>query len=128
MVTEKQVLSLGKAHGFTSSPRRGFVGLERQRADGVNQRLDVFWWSNPKIADAHGTPRSYLVLCPTLDGGAEAGRWKVPLVEWPSDGQPTRRWADVADEVSRVIMPIMDGPVEMSVARLEGLDERYLLL
>lgn len=127
MATEKQVTALGAECGFDPSPRRGFVGLARVREDGYYQRLDIFWWSNRKHAAAHGIPRAYLVICPALNGWGEVGRWRLPLVDWPSEEQATRPWTDVAGEFKEVFLPILDAPLHEARLRLARLDDRYVL-
>lgn len=127
MATPSQMLALGEACGFSASERRGFVGLARVREDGYYQRLDFFRWSNRKHAAAAGVPRAYLVVCISLNGRAETGRWIVPLVEWPSELQEPRPWVDVAEEFKTVFPPILDAPLHDARARLVGLERRYRL-
>ncbi len=122
MASERQILALGAQHGYGPSPRDGFVGMAKLRGDGTRQRLDIFTWGNAKVADKHGIPRAYLVLCPGI-GDEEIDRWRLPLVDWP--GQETRKWGDVASEFDEVLAPILDGPAEQIAERLRGLGSRY---
>ncbi len=124
MTSERQLLALGAQHGYGPSPRIGFVGMAKLRADGTKQRLDIFTWGNAKVADQHAIPRSYLALCPGI-GDEEIGRWRLPLVEWP--GQATRAWADVAAEFDDVFAAVLDGPVAQIAERLFALGPRYAL-
>lgn len=118
---------LAREHGFTDSPRQGLVGLARATTGGGTQRFDVFEWSNPKAADAKGLPRAYLAICPSLDGATELGRWRVPLVEWPSTTQNERPWDEVAQELDDVIFPLMDLPDGDAEHRFHQLGDRYLM-
>lgn len=122
-----RLTSLMREHGFTRSTRQGLVGYARHAPDGTDQRLDVFHWSNPVVADQHGWPRSYLVACPSLDGITEVGRWKIPLVEWPSADQPERPWGDVAKELADVIITPMNLPSPDAHEWFAQVDDLYAM-
>lgn len=115
MVSVNKILSLGALHGFQPSERLGFVGMNRITAENVEQRLDIFQWSNPAVADRDGIPRAYLVICLSLTGGLEdSGRWRLPLVEWPSERQETRPWEDVVEEFNEIVSPLLLVPWAVS--------------
>jgi len=119
-MSEQRMLALGAKYGFAPSPRPGFVGMART-TPGTVQRLDVFFWSNRKHADAHGIPRSYAVL------EVAGRRYRLPLVEWPSPTQPRRPWADVEAEFDEVFGPVLtasENGQEAPWERLEG-NARY---
>lgn len=112
MSNKTKILELGALYEFKESPREGFIGMSR-RAGGPDgfyeQRLDVFRWHNDAVAETSGIPRAYLVLCLTLHGSQEdGGRWRLPLVEWPSEEQPLRTWDDVVSEFDDVFAPLFD--------------------
>lgn len=99
-MSEKRILALGEKYGFAPSPRAGFIGMERNAPQGV-QRLDVFVWSNKKLAEAAGIPWSYAVV--DIDGA----RYRLPLVERPSQTQPRRPWAQVEAEFDEAFGPLL---------------------
>lgn len=114
MATARQLSSMLDGTGFESFEIPGFHGFRRRYGD-RDQVLLFFSWSNPKIADRRGIPRSYLVLLPFLDHGEdECGRYIIPQVEWPSKDQKRRPWQDVADEFRQVFLPIMDAPADQA--------------
>lgn len=120
----KRVTDLLESHGFTLNPRPGFLGFSRTHNE-VVQYIDFFRWSNKKNAESAGIPRTYLVLCISRNGERyeDSGRWRLPLVEWPSDEQPVRKWSDVVDEFNEIFMPLLDSPETPF-----NLDERYHLV
>lgn len=118
MSTRVFLHQLTSRHGFTPSPRPGFYGAERG-----DQRCDIFRWKNVDVADRDGIPREYLVLCLTFTRCCleDGGRWRLPLVEWPSVDQNKREWSDVLDEFDSVFLPLFDS------TEFPRLDERYHL-
>lgn len=101
----KRALDLGAPYGFEFSHSDGFVGMKRTNEDGTTERLDVFYWSNKKAAEAAGIPWAYVVF------DIEGRRYRIPQVEWPSDTQERRPWADVKAEFDRVFGPVLNLPV-----------------
>lgn len=134
MPSQMQVLKMLAPHGFTLSPRQGFVGAGRTHPDGRAQRLDVFFWSGTRQADAAGIPRSYLVADLGLDA-AGGPRRRLPLVHWPDDPgqrvpaaqQRIRPWREVVAEFEEVFIPAMNVDLHTGYAMLEALPERYLI-
>lgn len=109
-MSTKRILAIGAALRFSPAPRPGFVGMSDPNDRSGRRRLDVFTWQGDKHADIAGTPRKYLVLCPSFDGN-EAGRWVVPLVHWldargrriPSAMQKIRPWGQVHEEAVQAL-------------------------
>lgn len=126
MAGVKQIRRMITPHGFKQFDNPGFLGFRRVHADGRSQGLSVFTWSNDKIAFAEGIPRSYLVLCMALGSengsGGVGGRYRLPLVHWPSEDQPIRPWAEVIREFRSVFMPMYDGSEAEGVRLLANLD------
>lgn len=122
-VTHERTFALGAPYGFTPSPRPGFIGMDRARPDGTRERLDLFFWSNRKVAAMHGIPRSYIVL--VLDGS----RYRLPEVKWPGDDQARRPWSEVAAEFHEAFGPLFTLPAAERAAHREKLDAdpRYQL-
>lgn len=136
MVTSRQMEKLAASCGFTLHMAPGFVGAHRRHRDGRFQQMHLFWWRNDKVAAQHGIPRAYLLVDPTLDqdGGqptpnsyGSLGRFRIPLVEWPSQDQPWRTWGDVATEFRKVFGAAFDAPLDVGTEAIRGLPERYQL-
>lgn len=110
-------------HGFTEYETPGFLGFKRK--DGRDLR--VFFWSNTKVADRDGTPRSTTIFCIGFEH-PDAYRLAVPNVVWPSEDQPKRDWADIESELTSVILPLYDMKMDEAEARAEELaDGKYAL-
>lgn len=109
--------------GFEEYEVPGFLAFSYGPND-----LRVFKWSNPKIADRDGIPRSYAVLCFGF-GTPDQFRLRVPLVEWPSESQAKRPWAEVQAEIETVLLPLLNFRSHTeAAAALASLDtERYAL-
>ncbi|WP_134081077.1 hypothetical protein [Mycobacteroides salmoniphilum] len=126
---------LAESHGFTLHDATGFVAGHRWHEDGRFQQVHLFWWRNDKIAEQRGIPRAYLVVDPTLNLGSgqqptdnsygSVGRYRIPLVEWPSTVQEMRKWDDVAAEFSEVFGPAFDAPLEVGTESMRKLADRY---
>jgi hypothetical protein len=128
MPTEKQITSMVDGHGFRMTPEPGFVSFRRTHPDGRPQLLRVFWWSNKKIAAERGIPNAYLVVCLSLDQDErEEGRYRLPLVDWPSPDQVRRSWRDVAKEFTRVFMDALNASSDEGHRKLDSLGDRHLL-
>jgi hypothetical protein len=67
-------------------------GFEAFRKDSVEIRF--FWWSNAKAAQELNVPRSSLVLRTSMGDDTH-----ISLVEWPSEEQKSRKWAEVEREI-----------------------------
>lgn len=127
-LTSKRAEKLLGARGFAMIPDRGFLSGRRELADGRCQMVRLFTWSNRAVADAHGIPRGYVVVAPCLVGSAEVGRYRVPLVQWPTAEQEPRSWAEVADEIDEVFLAVLDLPDAEIHASFDALDPvRYTL-
>lgn len=122
--------------GFEPVERPGMASFERVTSDGRRQRLSWFRWSNPKVADQQGIPRNYLVAAISTDDTdlgqipiEDVPRLRIPLVEWPSEQQAARPWGAVADDIRRVVLPILDAAPGHGYAHLTGLPDgkSYLL-
>lgn len=136
MVTKRQVERLAESHGFTLHDAPGFIGAHRRHADGRFQQVHLFWWRNDKIAAQRGIPRAYLVVDPTLDQESgqptarscgSVGRYRIPLVEWPSAEQAVRKWDDVVAEFGEVFGAAFDAPLDVGTEALRKLPDRYLI-
>lgn len=139
MPTERQIITMTEPHGFRLEHKPGFVAVARRHPeDARHQWFKIFWWGNPKHADAKGIPRSYLCIDPILDseqGHSTLGRYRLPLVDWPdnpddrlpSSEQKIRPWRDVVKEFNEVFVAALDAPQEIGHANLLALGERYRL-
>lgn len=127
---DDQIALWASGHGFKQSPRRGFLGFARTGDDGVEQRLDMFRWSNAKAAATAGVPRSYLVVLVTTGLHPDPPRVRIPLVEWPSEAQPARSWVEVGEELDEIIMPFMGASADHLECLVQDLydNERNLLV
>lgn len=109
--------------GFEEYETPGFLAFSYGPND-----LRVFTWSNRKVADRDGIPRSYAVLCFGF-GTPDQFRVRVPLVEWPSAEQAKRPWPEVQAEIETVFLPLLN--LRSSVEALAVLDsydqDRYSL-
>ena len=75
--------------GFTEFADPGFEAFRR---DGEEVRF--FWWSSRRHGLHLNVPRASLVI-----RTADRDDIHVSMVDWPSEDQPLRPWADVAAEV-----------------------------
>lgn len=91
------------SYGFTEYETPGFLGFSRGQDD-----LRVFFWSNAKVADKTQSPRSTTIFCVGFDGGTDQHRLVLSNVEWPSDEQRKRDWADIESELRSVILPLFE--------------------
>lgn len=120
MPTPNQMIKLLAGTGFEQVQDPGFVGFRRIHPDGRGQLLRFFFWSNRKHADATGIPRAYIVACVGLDQDRiEDRRFRINLVEWPSQDQPRRPWADVSQDVRDHVLPMLDAPSDEGHQLLE---------
>ncbi|RIT36759.1 hypothetical protein D2E76_15995 [Mycobacteroides abscessus] len=129
--------ALAESHGFTLHEAPGYVvGAHRRHADGRLQQMHLFWWRNDKIAAQRGIPRAYLVVDPTLDqaGGkptpnsyGSEGRFRIPLVAWPSEEQAMRPWEDVVAEFGAVFGAAFDAPLQVGSEAIRELPARYMI-
>lgn len=133
-MTKRQLEKLAESLGFTLHDAPGYVGAHRRHADGRLQQMHLFWWRNDKIAAQRDLPKAYLVVDPTLDqtGGqptpnsyGSQGRFRVPLVDWPSTQQALRTWADVVAEFNEVFGTAFDAPLDDGVDAIRKLPGRY---
>ena len=128
MASKKQVIALAREHGFTQDPDPGLICFRRTHPDGRQQMLRVFWWSNKKFAATLGIPNAYIVVCPGIDQDHhEDGRFRLPLVEWPSSEQLRRSPHEVLEEFRNVFIKALDAPSAQAHEAFQGLGGRYRL-
>jgi hypothetical protein len=113
--------------GFEPIRRPGFVSWRRTHDDGRPQTLSVFTWSNAKIAAEHDIPRSYLVVCLSLDSEHEEYRLRLPIVEWPSVEQRPRKTADIQQEFVEVFLGALNAPLDEGRSLLASVERRNVL-
>ena len=134
MTTTKRIAALVEPHGFVEHDEPGFAGFHRIHPDGRKQLLHVFFWGNPKHAEAKGIPHSYVVVVPTIDSETlpeEDGYYRsedarVRINTKGIHGVPIA-WEDAAAEFSELILPIFDEPVETGYDLLSKLEETHSL-
>lgn len=121
MVSRKQLEPALGRHGFSYVEEPGFHSFHRVHRDGDDQYVRFFTWSNRAHADKAGIPRAYLVVV------LREGRFRLPLVQWPSAGQARVPLGEVLDELEKVFL----GPLELDAASrsriFAGLEDRYVL-
>ncbi len=100
-------------HGFAEYETPGFLGFTHKSG----RDLRVFFWSNAKVADRDGTPRSTTIFCVGFD---QPDQYRIGLsnVVWPSPDQPKRDWADIERELVADILPLY--ALEPSAARAQA--------
>lgn len=127
MTTAKRMRDLVTGSGFTVIDETGLIEGVRHHADGREQILHVFYWTNPKHAAKVGIPHGYLALRGSIGPGANTGiqTMRLPTYDWPSDDPERRPWPEVLDEFREVLLPCWDLPLPEGAARLRQLPDRY---
>lgn len=121
MISRKQLEPTLSRHGFSYVEEPGFHSFHRVHRDGDDQYVRFFTWSNKAHAEKAGIPRAYLVVV------LREGRFRLPLVQWPSSEQARIPFSEVLDELERVFL----GPLELDAASrpqvFAGMEDRYVL-
>jgi hypothetical protein len=114
--------------GFTITDETGLFHGERLHHDGRRQIMQVFYWSNPKIAANQGIPHGYLAIRANIDVGNPdieyAGHLRLPTYEWPATNPQRRPWPEVVTEFRKTLQPIWDLPLTSAQKHLEALPSR----
>ena len=121
MVTRKQLEPALTRHGFTYCEEPGFLSFQRTTESGLTEYARFFTWSNAKHAAKVGIPRTYLVI------DIREGRFRLPLVQWPSETQARTPFKAVLKELEEVFLQPLNYPAEQRSRTFSALDTRYVL-
>jgi len=121
MVSRKQLEPMLNRHGFSYFETPGFHSFRRAHPDGSDLMVYFFTWSNERHAARTGVPRAYLVVV-LLEG-----RFRIPLVDWPSEAQARRPVKEVLEELEEVFLNTLDLPTVQHSQLFSTLGTRHLL-
>lgn len=121
MTSRKQLEPTLAKYGFDYVEEPGFHSFARIHPDGSDQYVRFFTWSNKAHAAKQGIPWAYLVVV------VQEGRFRLPLVQWPSDDQPRVPIGQVLEELERVFLEPLGESREERSKRFAALNDRYVL-
>ncbi|MGP5048092.1 hypothetical protein [Glutamicibacter ardleyensis] len=121
MTSQKQLEPTLAKYGFTYFEEPGFHSFHRVHRDGSDQYVRFFTWSNKAHAAKQGIPRAYLVIV------LREGRFRLPLVQWPSVEQPRVPFASVLEELESVFLNSLGHSEETRSRFFSGLEDRHVL-
>ncbi|MGP5523346.1 hypothetical protein ACTXM3_08605 [Glutamicibacter arilaitensis] len=121
MASRKQLEPTLAKYGFTYVEEPGFQSFHRIHHDGSDQYVRFFTWSNKAHAEKQGIPRAYLVVV------VQEGRFRLPLVQWPSIEQKRVPFAAALEELESVFLETLELDKESRSMFFAGLDDRYVL-
>ena len=121
VTSQKQLEPTLTKYGFTYVEEPGFHSFHRVHRDGSDQYVRFFTWSNKAHAAKQGIPRAYLVVA------MQEGRFRLPLVQWPSTEQSRVPFATVLEELESVFLDPLGRSEESRSRFFACLEDRYVL-